>query len=85
MACEGDLEDGSGTLVFLPEKEEYDGFVTNKHIAWHHGCKLVNFQGVHIATIKDTASDVDAAFVQLEMIQELNLCKMLQGNGFKSS
>ena len=76
MACEGDLEDGSGTLGFFARKGEYYGLVTNKHIAWHHGCKLVNFQGVHIATVEDTASDVDAAFAQLEKNQVL---KMLPG------
>ena len=63
MTCEGD---GSGTLGFFAAKGESVGLVTNKHFAWHHGCKLVDSHGVHIATVEDIAGNVDAAFALCE-------------------
>lgn len=68
MTCEGD---GGGTVGFFA-KDERVGFVTNKHFAWHPGCKLFNSHGDHIATVENVAgTNVDAAFALWEGREEL--------------
>ena len=75
---------GTGTVGFWAKKRECVGLVTNKHLAWHQGCKLVNANRVHIATVEDIAgTNVDAAFALCPGNQELSEMIPVHGNWCK--
>ena len=80
MKCKGY---GTGTVGFWAKKRERVGLVTNKHLAWHQGCKLVNANRVHIATVEDIAgTNVDAAFALCQENQEVPMIPV-RGNWCK--